>query len=356
MKFTFFCESGSPSFLFTPDDIFGRGLGGAELSLVGLTEELAHRHEQVTVYNQPPVEGVFNGVEYLDTARFDQKEPTDVFVLFRNPSPRLYDVNARVKLWWSCDQQSAGDYGRDIIPFVNHTICISEYHRDYHIKRYGVDPSRVTAIDLGVRTWEYQKALKKQPKRLLYCSIPARGLEFLPHLFENIRWFHPDAELYITSDYSIWGYGIPPNNECWKMLFKDMAGVHFLGKVPRAKLVELQLTSDILAYPNKPDGEFAELFGVSLAEAQCAGCVPVTSRFGAFPTTVIRPEGVLIDGDPRDPESEYGMDFVAKIVELLSNRGDLEKRQNALRAKALTRFNWNGVVDQWLQTIHSLMP
>jgi glycosyltransferase involved in cell wall biosynthesis len=155
----------------------------------------------------------------------------------------------------------------------------------------------------------------------------------------------------------MWGNGIPPLNEPYRRLFDGIEGVHFVGKLPRQELVDLELSSDILAYPNCPAGQFAELFGVTVAETQVAGCVPVTSAFGAFPTTVICPEGVLItdhDGYPLHPqEHDYAVQFCDTIINLLRHRPELERRQELLSRKASERFNYSAVARQWLTAIYA---
>lgn len=351
MDIHFYATPTTASHFFTPSDIYGRGVGGAELSLISLTEALASLGNEVTVWNVPPEEGVFNGVTYRDVENFDPFDPHEVFVLYRNPDPLLPSVRAKHTIFWSCDQQTSGQFDRDIFPFVDHTVTISPYHRAFHIANYHVDPNHISYIDLGVRTDEYLQPVEKIPNSLLYCSVPSRGLYHLASIFPQIRWFIPDATLTITSDFSLWAFNVPPNNEKYRELFADMEGVTFLGKVPRSELVKLQLQSDILSFTNQPDGPFAELFCVSAAEAQVAGCVPVTSKFGALPSTVMS-EGVLLDGHPG--ELDYRMKFVESVVELLTNRKELVKRQNALRAKGMARFNWKGIAQQWVELINRL--
>lgn len=378
MKIDFFCspESGSSSFTFLPPDIYGHGVGGAEISLIRLAKALAEHGHDVTVWNKPEPRSqvsdpdaiigsaydtdYYDGVRYLDADDYDPQDYTDIFILYRNPYSCLGCVNSKLKIFWSTDQQTCGFYDKDIIPFVDFTVTISPYHRQYHIDRYGVDPNKIISIDLGVDTEEYEQPVQKVPNRLLYASVPSRGLEYLPALFYWIQevgaHLTPKPELYITSDFSLWGKDITSGNERYRRMFEGIDNVHFVGKLPRAELVKLQLSSDILAYPNAPDGPFAELFGVTLAESQVAGCIPVTSGFGAFPTTVISPPGVLIENDGRylhPMDDGYGEIFVNTIVSLLSHREELVAQQNRLAQMAGERFNYHTIVWQWLNAIYA---
>ena len=92
MKIDFYCYPNSRSFVFTPPDVWGRGVGGAELGLICLTRELAQRGHEMTVYNVPQgdngedLSGTYAGVKYdFSVPNFHVNAKRDVFVLFRNP-------------------------------------------------------------------------------------------------------------------------------------------------------------------------------------------------------------------------------------------------------------------------------
>lgn len=354
MKLDFFLQPGSPSFIFSPPDLLGRGVGGAEYGLISLTEQLAAMGHTVTVYNSSE-DAEYNGVSYRDAYTFDPFSERDILVLFRNPMepPEQIAYAFGKRVFWSCDQRTAGNYDTDVFPFIDHTVTISQYHKDYFLNVYNdLTPERITPLDLGVRLGDYQQKKNKVKNRLLYCSVPSRGLQYLAQYFKAIRHFFDDAELYITSDFSLWGAGIGANNEQYRQMFQGMRGVHFLGKVPREQLVDLQLTSDLLVYPNAPsEGAFPELFGVSVAECQVAGCVPVTSKFGGLATTVHPEYGKFIldnSGEPLHPQDpEYGTLFVESVTQLLQNRKRLEQRQELLRSASTVRFNWVDIAKLW---------
>lgn len=350
MKIAFYCEANSPSHNFIPPDVDGRGLGGAEFSLVSLARALAQDGADVEVYNATESSNFYDGVMYANVREFKSEYPYDAFILYRNPSRVLYSLGAKRVLWWSLDQMTTGHFGLDILPFVHHIIVISEYHRQFHHSEYGVPLERMTALDLGVRLEDYGRSVQKVPGRLLYCSVPDRGLAHLLSIFPKIKFFVPEAELYITSDYSLWGPGVPAGNSEYRRAFEGVNGVHFLGKVPREVLVQLQLSSDLMAYPNQPVHNNSELFCIAAAECQVAGCVPITSRHGALETTV--GVGVKLDGYPF--EGDYQMDFVQKTVELLSNRNGLRAVQAKAREYGIRRFNWRNIARQWLALLESI--
>ena len=98
--------------------------------------------------------------------------------------------------------------------------------------------------------------------------------------------------------------------------------------------------ADLLVYPHKEVN--AELFCVSVAEAQYAGAYPVTSDYGALPTTNM---GTVIDGDPE--EFGWRKHCVDSVVELLSDRKGLLDKQNRLVKNAYDRFHPDVIMNKW---------
>lgn len=345
MKIAFYCSSGSPIGIIPPD-VYGRGLGGAELSLVSLAETLASRGHQVVVYNNPRKIGHWNGVSYCPLGWFASVMPRadvlDAFILFRTPWLPVQELTCP-KLFFSCDQMTAGNYATDIFPLVDHTVCISPYHRNYHIDRYGVDPDRISWFDLGVRLQDYPEEVEKVPGRCIVCSVPARGHDILAKAWPLIKEQVSHASLVITGDYRLWG--VPyAGDERERRLFADMEDVQYLGRIPRRELCVQQLKAQVMAYP----GAYEEMFCISAAECQVAGAIPVTSSEGALPTTV--DYGVNIPNEPHSPE--FLSEFVDGVVDVL-NHPPSQARAMAREARASRRFDWRRIAGQWEKLIES---
>lgn len=364
MKFVFYCQEGSPSFRFIPPDLYGRGLGGAEYGLISLAETLASLGHKVRVFNQPPAEATYNGVEYIHTDYFDPFDDIDVFVVYRNPVECIPCVNARLKLHWSTDQFTTGNYPLDIWQFVDHIVTISPYHKSFFLSRYGAEwADKITSIDLGVRTKEYSTNLVKIPQSFIYCSVPDRGLQYVPDLFRAIVHFYPDASLHITSDYSLWvgEENLPPQirdrRAYFRNLFANIRNVHWHGALPREQLVRLQLESEYMLYPNTDVNGLYELFCVSLAECQVAGAIPLTSKFGALETTTLIPDSLITYfGHPLSPDDpRYYAGVISRVHNLLNDTTRTNKTREAMRQRARQRFDWANIATQWLTLIRNLL-
>lgn len=341
-KIAFYCNGGSPTSI-TPNTYWGLdgqpGTGGAETALIWLSHHLARRGHDVSVYNG--ANGDFDGVKYRPLGAFDLSDPIDVFVLFRNPWSGVTKVNAKTTVFWSCDQQTEGNYATEVFPWVDHTICISPYHLRYHVERYGLNPNTAWVTDLGVNWDEYKAQVPKVPNRLIYCSQPERGLTVLFVAFGLIREQVPDVSLTITADRRLWGVDYT-GDELYHKLWDTMGEsdrINYVGAVPREELAKLQLEAEVMSFPCT----YEELHCLAATECQVAGAVPVTSMMGSLPTTV--DVGVTID---ESPNSEAFVErFAGEIIDLLKNRPRLEAMQKEARKQGIKRFKWEVIAEAW---------
>lgn len=333
-----FFASGVP-YGFLPDDFDGKGVGGAESSLMLLAKELADKGYRVEIYNRTETVGNFDGVIYRSIAEYEPSQYCDVFVLFRAWHPAVEVANASLKVFWSCDQYTdvEGVWEMKVFPEVDITICISKYHKKYIQENYK-DHGKLEILELGVRWEDYEKLPEKQKDKIIFCSVPHRGLDHLAKYLPVIKERVPDLELVITSDFRLWGQATP-NNEEYKTMLEKFPYVRFLGKIPREELVKEQLTSEIMAYPTN----YYECFCISAMECMAAGAVPITSDLGALPTTVGE-GGVVLSN------SKLDTDFVDSVVELLTNSKKLEAYRKKGRSIA-QKHDWKAVVNDWVALI-----
>lgn len=329
-----YCNDGSPLGI-CPNDIYGRGVGGAELALMSWASTMAKRGHRIRIYNNPPQPGVYEGAEYLPQSDFVFRNDRDVMVCYRSPNRYTRIARAAVKLFWSTDQQTVGDFSRDAFPYVDRTVCISPFHVDYHIKRYQVAEDMIGYFDLGVRVEEYDQPIEKVPGRCIFCSVPERGLEVLRLMWPRIKERVPNASLVITSDYTLWGSPNPLNQE-HRLNWLHHQDVDFMGKIPREQLVKEQLKAVCQPYPCT----YEELFCISAAECLVAGVMPYTTALGALPTT--NQLGFVFWGNVLD--GEWQQNFIERVCILLNST---TFKSEATRQLAKERFDWNTICGQW---------
>ena len=335
------CRDGSPLGV-TMRSLWGEdqvGCGGSEYALLTLCEEWHRAGNKVRLYNNPrdPKGSPF---EQLAVGEFRPGDKRDVLINFRSPSDAAI-VSKGLKVWLSCDQYTIEDYSK-FAPYMDKIVCISMFHNTYFKATYGI--KNATVIDLPVRVHDLDgMEIEKVPNRLIFTSVPDRGLHYLREAWPKIKEAIPDASLVITSDYRLWGLQ-EPRNEQYRQRWIGMEGVQFIGAVKRQRLIEEQLKAEIFAFPNVYD----ELFCVSLAEAQCCGVYPITSEIGALKTTNL---GTLITGDPRNPRDGFNKHFVDAIVNLLEDRKALKEKQINVQREALERFHPDNILEQWNEKV-----
>lgn len=339
-RIVFFSNSTYP---FIDSDYEGKGVGGAEASLILLARAFAKTGWQTEIYNTTLKTGKFRGVEYHNITEFRREDFCDVFVLFRVPDRILPYVNAITKVFWSCDQYTAGNWKTEIFPYVDKVVAISPYHANYVDMVYGPIKNKLQVLELGVNIEDYKKEVTKVPNKLIFCSVPRRGLEHMARLFPAIKEEIPDAQLYITSDYTLWGLHYPDNQE-----FKDMLasreGVHFLGKISRKELIEHQMTAEVMAYPCT----YEECFCIAAMECIAAGAIPVTTKIGALKSTVGE-SGILLSNFPGT--AEYDKQFISSVVKLLKNKEYAQKLRLEGRKRAEQHYSWDKVAQNWINMV-----
>ena len=333
MKIEILCGGGSPDGVHL-SDIHGKngrvGVGGAELALLTLCEGWHRAGHEVILYNNPKRnDGIF---EQRPVDDFERVEKTGVVIFFREPTPKVVNVKVK-KFFFSCDQYTIGEFSH-FAKFVDKVITISPHHSKYFQERYGIENS--IPIDLPVRDWEYEQEVEKVPNRLIFTSVPDRGLEYVAKTFPKIKEQIPDATLVVTSDYRLWG-SVSPSNSQYIQMFMRMDGVEFLGAVPRERLIQEQMKAQIHYYPCS----YEELFCIAVAESMVASTLPITTPIGALETTNM---GVIIDGNAADSITQQM--FVQTTIEMLRDP-NLCGMQNKVKEMALQRFGIDNIMKQW---------
>jgi glycosyltransferase involved in cell wall biosynthesis len=147
-------------------------------------------------------------------------------------------------------------------------IAISEHARETLLTRYGLDPSRVVAIPLGIDHLRLRPAEEPEPREpfLLYPANPwpHKNHARLYEAFALARRDRPELRLVLT------GTGHDPR------ALPD--AVESRGRVPYDELVRLYRTASALVFPSLYEG-----FGLPPLEAMACGCPVAVSRATSLP-------------------------------------------------------------------------
>lgn len=307
------------------------GCGGSEQALLTLCEGWHNAGHSVRLYNNPRIVKGSSFPQYpIDT--FIPKENRDFLIVFRSPNHRIKNAKGKI-IWWSCDQYTIGSF-QEFAQQVDKIVTISQFHADHFKAEYGIE--NTITIDLPVRISEYEQEVEKVENRLIFCSVPDRGLGVLAQTYPLLKREIPNLSLTITSDYRLWGVG-HAGNEQYIRKFLGQDGVSFLGAITRRDMVHEQQKAQIQAYSCL----YEELFCYAVAECQVAGALPITSEVGALSTTNM---GVRITGNPHSQEWQGA--FVSTIVHIL-NSPDLTEKQKELQREAKDRFSLERIMKVW---------
>lgn len=313
------------------------GCGGSEYLLLTLCEEWTKRGDIVRLYNDPREMSV-SSFEQLPLSAYNPGDNRDVLINFRSPNPRTIVTNNCLKVWLSTDQFSMGDYAA-FAPHVDKIVGISQRHAQFFKDTYNIQ--NMIVIDIPVRVQDFDAVqVEKIPNRIIFTSVPARGLDNLLRVYPIIQRAIPDVSLMITSDYRLWG--VPPSNEHFRVKWINKSNVNYAGAMPRQQYVEELLKAQILLFPCCYD----ELFCVSVSEAQYAGAYPITSNMGALPTTNM---GTVLGVDANNPANDKL--FADEVIHLLSNPDELKNKQGLVQQMAKERFDPKRILAEWDEKI-----
>lgn len=255
---------------FYPSDYDNPGLGGCEASLVLLTRALAARGHDVEVFNCCYRPGTYDGVTWRMTWELDTAPAPDVAVAVRfDEALWPADSKAGHHLFWMLDDRTRGPAAfADTFRDRGGRVVLASQAMQQRLGAASVDiPTHL--IPLPVETERYTRPLTGRAPICLFASMPNRGLDATLALWPRIRAAVPDAELWVTSGWQLWGFTNSESDDRWHQLLGGHPlpdGVRLLGTRPRAELIEIQQQAALTLYPCR----FPEMFCLSAAESAAA--------------------------------------------------------------------------------------
>ena len=336
--------------------------GGSEIAICELSKRFAKRGYDVTVFTDPLLGNaplVHDGVTWAGTGYCeDSSREFDVVIGWRGLD-RVEGARGKRRVLWLHDMhvQFASPKRLAMIDFV---AVNSMWHADQ--VRPALPGKRIEVLGAGLDPSRF--APEKWPvTRNFYSCVWAsswdRGLDFLLGIWPRVvkRAYVPDAKLHVL-------YGCDGSLNMarkngdkvaeekflgWKKLAQQTPGVVLHGRVPNDEYDALLMSSGVYAYPIPAKGnEFGETFGVTIAEAVCAGLRVVASPRGAL-AEVASPFAFRQVHGAREDKA-YQDEFIGALEDALTITDTNETRE-LLASEARARFDWNRVVDRWEERI-----
>ena len=335
---------------FNGDTYRTNPMGGSEAAIVLLSEEFSKKGYEVHVFCNCPSEGEYGGVTYHkieNSSRLLDIKP-DVCIVSRNTEMiaknNLKECCGRIVLWLHDlpESKSNKEYPKAFME-ADLIVWPSEFAKEEYSKHFGVGRlGGLSVIANGVDTKMFDPSAEKDPYKLMYASIPFKGLHLMPDIFREIKKQVPQATLDV---YSSMGLYRSHDEDKYMDLYKELSlmdGVTWSPAVQKKELGKAMSKASILCYPN----DYRETFGIVAAEAQYAKLPIVSSFLGALPE-VCNPEACVLVELTENKET-YKANFVRAVVQLLKDQEALKKTRDKLDCQWM---DWSYRADEWLNIL-----
>ncbi len=329
---------------WSPDDPDGHA-GGEEIVCKFSAALSARGHDVVVAGDFPWGEARTSGGVTFVPRQWFKGESYDLALYFK--CPELYDPNLAPRSYLWTDQE------RCFIPdpFVRVVAC-SDYLRRWLASAVPRALPRLAVIPYGIDCAEVSSAgegIERNPREVLHCASPDRGLDVFLDLWPRVLERAPDALLTIAYGWELFDkYGGSP-----ALKAKIVAQIARLNELAQREAVTMRRLSRLEMHQALHRASVyaywctgGEQFGLTALKAQLAGCVPVVKPWGALHETVAE----VRRGDKNlnwMVESEEGM--VCALQELLLHGGSrCAWMRNAMAEDGFAQqFDWPKIVDHW---------
>jgi glycosyltransferase involved in cell wall biosynthesis len=164
-----------------------------------------------------------------------------------------------------------------------------------------------------------------------------KGGDLLIKSLPQIKKEVPNVHLYIAG-------AVPERHTLRKLVEERKLGqdVTFMGFLPPQRYYRVLSSTDLLVFPSEN-----EAFGIVLLEAMALGKPVVASRVGGIPEVVKNMQnGILTNRDPKS---------IADAVVCLSKDKDLYEQISQANLKSVRSFDWNNIVNEYIELYKTLI-
>lgn len=351
LKYFIVCNKCLP---FHGNSLEERPLGGIETAVIRLADALGELGNDVFVCTDDPYPSnpPTALTTYLPLSQANRITEADVLISVRDWLPLSLVIPGTLRFFWTGDAydqvHTFGIGDKRVWSRLNAVLITSPWQAKTFAATADFPLERCRILPYGIHLPYFMGEETRIRKRLVYSSTPFRGLAHVPRLFRRVQESHPDATINIFSGYKVYDNGsgnniAPQQLREYEAILEECRktpGVTISDSIRQEQLAREFMKSSVLFYPNT----FAETFCITAAEAITAGCVPVTSRLGALPTTVGE-DGILIDGTPGT--QSYDDAFVAATNRLLADDASWQALSNQAIASGRIRFSYKNIAREF---------
>ena len=266
----------------------------------------------------------------------------------------LFKHNTDKKIYWTHnlpgqrmppeveDQQTLSS--PDKWRIIDQVVFVSEWQRNQYAKHF-----KFTQSDIA-KTVVLKNAIDPIPVhekptdkiRLIYTSVPNRGLELLSHAFDVISQRYNDVELEVFSSFKLYGADANADMMYRSTFDKLKANPHVKchGTVSNEEIRKAFQRSHIFAYPSN----YQETSCISLIEAMSAKCLCVHPNIAALPETSNGLTHMYEYSTNRKEQFDRCVEYLDDAIKMIRSKSiDLTKQKQY----ADEEYSWDNRIAQW---------
>jgi UDP-glucose:(glucosyl)LPS alpha-1,2-glucosyltransferase len=303
--------------------------------------------------------GTFSGTQLMGR-ELERRLPADLLDRFQIHLTQFLGADpGKIQIYWchihhrgpECAHLANGGWNK-----FHRIVFVSNWQAQSFIHHFGIPWSRCAVMDnaiepLTVADSKFDPVPADHPIRLIYTSVPNRGLVILYHVFKRICEDRNDVELDVFSSFRLYGWEDGKYEKLFDAL-KRVPRVSYHGAVPNQELRRALTSSHIFAYPSIDP----ETSCICLMEAMSAGLACVHPNYGALYETAAKWTAMYQwQDDPTDHAVVLYRALMAVIDSLRAGDKGLLSRLAAQKAYADEYYNWNLRAIQWEEFLRGIL-
>jgi UDP-glucose:(glucosyl)LPS alpha-1,2-glucosyltransferase len=174
---------------------------------------------------------------------------------------------------------------RMFVDSVDYFVYVSHWQYNQFRNFYNIPDHKSYVIKNAIESFDFFERKKNKKVKLLYNSVPWRGLMILLKVIEILNRKRNDFELDVYSSAKIYGSDFEQETHGqYDSLFqkcRETENINYMGYAPNDEIRKILQSTDILTYPCIEE----ETSCLVAIEALMAGCHVLTTNYGALPET-----------------------------------------------------------------------
>ncbi len=357
-----FIDNGQP---FNYDQYKDYPIGGSEASCLMLAKGVAELGNSVVVLNNTKIKSKSTNIIIDSINLIEQYIPLcDIVILNRyitSPLINLLKTYNKEIYYYShdaYDQKIVSWLGNkeenNLLQYINKFMCVSQWQLESFIKNFNIKSknlkSKFIVLPNSIDNSLYYGYQKRDLNKLIFASIPYKGLEFLDSIVNDliVKTKNKDLKLHVFSNMELYGTARFEENNQYNDIYRKLEAnpnIILRNLVSMKDLAIEFATSNLYIHPNT----YHETFCMSILQAQAAGCLPVITDYGAVREVVQVQDNII--PEPNIYQHETYSKFIEKIIDLLNKS---EKLINIDRIKSThfaQQFNYLKIAKQFLDML-----